>query len=92
MGVGSRPRISSQQREFIRNATGTVREIAAIVGVGKSTVHYHRTKDFHSDADADEDLAVQFETLQQPRRCSRHGLTSVWPCVRCVAESALYDR
>jgi hypothetical protein len=39
-------------------------------------------------ADADE-IAIGFEQLEAPRRCSVHGLTHVWPCVQCVASGEM---
>lgn len=81
-------RLTPGQIEEIQRCEGSLRHVAARLGVGKSTVDYHRQKvyDAWSAQESDEPdsgSTIDFVPLAKPRRCSVHGLVSVWPCVSC---------
>jgi hypothetical protein len=85
-----RRRLSPEQIETIRHTPGPCRAVAAVVGCSKSTVAYHWAKFDDLDSPEPPDM-MQFEPLKIAKKCNRHGPTMVWPCVRCAAESAIYD-
>ena len=83
-------RLSREQIAIIQECNGTVREVAARLGVGKSSVFYWRQKVYDAWAAEDEDTqeiepTIEFLRLETPRRCSEHGQQNYWPCVHCLA-------
>lgn len=87
-----RPRLSPEQIATIRDSNGSCRATAAAVGCSKSAVAYHWQK-MADDLDGpDAGNMIEFARLRVPRKCERHGPTNVWPCVRCAAEMAIFDR
>lgn len=81
-------RLTQTEIEWIQRCEGSLRSVAKQLGVGKSTVDYHRQKIYdqwssaESDAEPDVDT-IPFERMQQPRRCEIHGRIWFWPCVIC---------
>jgi transposase-like protein len=62
-----------------------IKRAAAKAGVGR--MQAWRLIQNHRDqllAEATEDLVPK--KLAEPRRCPRHGLVRLWPCVACAAE------
>lgn len=92
----TRRRATHEQIAIIQRCEGSCREVAAAVGVGKTTVWRYRQAVYdlfdanESDSDAEESI-IPFERLAEPRRCSVHGLTHVWPCVQCAAKLADFE-
>ena len=83
-----RHRLTREQIAFIQECNGTVREVAAQLGVGKSSVFYWRQKVYDAwmlEDETPDDSTVEFLKLDVPRQCSRHGRIAVWPCVQCMA-------
>jgi hypothetical protein len=85
-----RPRLTETQLRLIACSVEPVRAVARRAHCSKSAVWHVRTN-LARAADADETddddaAAIMFEQLRKPRRCPRHGLRSVWPCVECAAE------
>lgn len=83
-------RLSREQIAIIQECSGTVREVAARLGVGKSSVFYWRQKVYDAWMAADEDTTpaeptIEFQRLETPRRCVEHGQQNYWPCVSCLA-------
>jgi hypothetical protein len=81
-------RLTAQQIAFIQRCEGSLRSVAKRLGVGKSTVDYHRQKVYDAwsaqeSDDSDDGPKIAFEQLSKPRRCPTHGLVRVWPCVQC---------
>jgi hypothetical protein len=85
-------RLTPRQIERIQTSELSLRTVARELGVGKSTVSYHRQKllreneraDGWDDTDDENDLAtIDFQRLPTPQRCPVHGLLHVWPCVIC---------
>lgn len=80
-------RLTPQQIGYIQRCEGSLRTVAAKLGVGKSTVDYHRQKVYDAWAqesdEPDPGPTIDFVPLAKPRRCPQHGLVSVWPCVIC---------
>lgn len=94
-------RLSQHQIEFIQRCEGSLRQVARELGIGKSTVDYHRQKVLHpnnkewdraTDSDDDADaVTIEFSTLATPKRCPTHGLVHVWPCVICSSGTRRYE-
>jgi hypothetical protein len=81
-------RLTPQQIGYIQRCEGSLRTVAAKLGVGKSTVDYHRQKVYDAwtaqeSDEPDQGPTIDFVPLAKPRRCPQHGLVSVWPCVIC---------
>lgn len=93
----TRRRATLEQIAIIQRCEGSCREVARDLEVGKTTVWRYRqavydafTAENESD-EADDAVTIPFEQLETPRRCSVHGLTSVWPCVQCAAKLAQFE-
>lgn len=81
-------RLSPDQIARIQRCEGSLRRVARELGIGKSTVDYHRQKLYRewdrADPDEENELAtIEFARLPTPQRCPVHGLLHVWPCVIC---------
>lgn len=62
-----------------------IRAIAIRTGIAKSTVGDVTRRRFLAVADQGGTVARP-EMLKVPRRCPRHGLMRLWPCVACQAD------
>lgn len=87
----ARRHLTPSEIAVIQRCEGSLRSVARELGVGKSTVDYHRQKVYDAwsadEPDApDEWATIDFETLKKPRRCPTHGLVRVWPCVICSSK------
>lgn len=60
------------------------REIAKQLGVSAHSV-YLRAQEMRAEEMA---TAGEFQPGRESRRCAKHGLVNVWPCVACEAEAA----
>jgi hypothetical protein len=83
--------LTPNEIQIIQRCEGSLRAVARTLGVGKSTVDYHRQKVYDAWAAAEPDApdewdTIEFERLQEPRRCGIHGLVHVWPCVICSSQ------
>jgi hypothetical protein len=88
MGTTRTKRLTPEQIATIQACVGSLRSVARELGVGKSTVDYHRQKVYDAWAAQESDEpepfpTIEFVQLAKPRRCPKHGLVSVWPCVVC---------
>lgn len=90
-------RLTPREIEWIQRCEGSLRSVAKKLGIGKSTVDYHRQKIYdrwsaeESDGEPDVDT-IPFERMATPKRCEVHGRVWVWPCVICSStQPARYD-
>lgn len=75
-----------QQLQRLRELEGLpIRTIATQMGIGKSTVGRWSRARFLKVQD-EGGKAVRPENLKTPKRCPRHGLLRIWPCVACAAD------
>jgi DNA-binding NarL/FixJ family response regulator len=90
-------RLSPEQIARIQRCEGSLRRVAKELGIGKSTVDYHRQKVYREwDAaevsdDQTEVATIEFSRLATPKRCPTHGLVHVWPCVICSSKHRQYE-
>lgn len=62
-----------------------IRAIAIRTGLSKTTVgNYSRRQFLKIQNQGGNEVAPEF--LKVPRRCPRHGLVRLWPCVACAAD------
>lgn len=90
----NRRRASPEQIALIQRCEGSCREVSRALGIGKTTVWRYRQSVYDAilaDEPNDDEAAIGFEQLETPRRCSKHGLTRVWPCVQCMASGKDWD-
>lgn len=64
----------------------SLRAIAREMGIGKSTVWVWAQRRLEAVADQG-GVVVRPVRVRRPRRCPRHGLLTLWPCVACAAEA-----
>lgn len=85
----NRRRATLEQIEQIQQCEGSCRAVAKALSIGKTTVWRYRQAVFDAwmaeDDTAEDEAAIGFKQLETPRRCSKHGMTRVWPCVQCAA-------
>lgn len=62
-----------------------IRTIAARIGKSKSAVGNVSRRQYLKVADQGGTVARP-EMLKTPKRCPRHGLMRLWPCVACLAD------
>lgn len=75
-----------EQLRRLRELEGLpIRKIATQMGIGKSTVGRWSRARFLKVQD-EGGKAVRPAELKTPKRCPRHGLMRLWPCVACAAE------
>lgn len=76
------PRTDAAIRRRLREARHTLRRIAALCGVSVKSVWLRSRQEL--------DRAGEFRPrgIRVARRCPRHGLVKLWPCVACAAEAA----
>ena len=84
-------RLTAQQIATIQECVGSLRAVAKELGVSKSAVDHHRQKVYNrwSAEELDEPElypTIDFVELAKPRRCPKHGLVRVWPCVICSSK------
>jgi hypothetical protein len=87
----ARRQLTPNEIAVIQRCEGSLRSVARVLGVGKSTVDYHRQKVYDAwsavEPDTpDEWATIDFKKLKEPRRCPKHGLVNVWPCVICSSQ------
>lgn len=75
-------RTDAQIRRRLRQARHTLRRIAALLGVSVKSV-WRRSRE-------QVDRAGDFRPrgIRTARRCPKHGLMKLWPCVACAAETS----
>jgi hypothetical protein len=62
-----------------------IRAIALRIGVSKTTVgNFSRRQFLKVQSQGGDEVAPEF--LKVPKRCPRHGLVRLWPCVACAAD------
>ncbi|TWU66433.1 helix-turn-helix domain-containing protein [Crateriforma conspicua] len=62
-----------------------IRAIAIRMGRSKTAVGVHVRRRFEKVQD-EGGTEVKPKMLKVPRRCPRHGLVRMWPCVACAAD------
>ena len=78
----------SQKQEIrrLRELEGLpIRTVAVQLGVSKSTVgRWSRAR--YLNVQDEGGTEVQPEMLKQAKRCPRHGMVRLWPCIACQAD------
>lgn len=80
------PKTDAEIRRRLRAARHTLRRIAELSRVSFGSVS-RRSRQM-----TDRGSTFRPKGIRVPRRCPRHGLIKIWPCVACVAEAAAGKR
>lgn len=90
--IGEEPRrakfVPEEKRQAILNAErGSVRSLARLFGVSKTTIHRIRTSGHLDWEDEEEESEISY--INHYWRCPDHGLVNMSPCPICAARGVI---